>query len=121
MVYKLTELRLEAATEILDRYRAQLHKSHHMESRSLERELRDCWGVGYQALKWIMMDLLKTDRYRLVAAYYMQHQNPPGPVQEFKRSLAELYGKQRYDLSDKDGKQKAFWDKAFADAEKDGE
>jgi hypothetical protein len=119
MVYKLTKRRLDAAEPILEKYRSHLHKSRHMQSMVLERELRDCWGIGYQELKDIIIDLAKTDRYRLVAAYYMQHQNAPGPVSEFQKPLADLYGTPHYDPFDKDGKQKAFWENAFAHAEEE--
>lgn len=117
MAYKLTERRLEAVRPILEKYRKLLHKSHHIDPGMLERELRDCWGIGYQALKGIIIDLAKMGRYRLVAAYYMQHQNVPGPVAEFKKPLAQLYGTRGYDHFDKEGKRKTFWENAFGRTE----
>jgi hypothetical protein len=62
----------------------------------------------------IIINLSTIPRYRNLAAYYMQHQNPQGPVSEFQRPLAKLYGTRRYDHLDKDGKRKRFWEKAFA-------
>ena len=117
MVYKLTDRRLEDAREILERFRSQLHRSRHIDNVSFEHELRKVWGIGYQELKWIIRDLAKTDRYRLLAAYYMQYQNAPGPVSEFQKPLADLYGTKHYDAADKDGARKAFWDRAFGEEE----
>ena len=113
---KLTERRLEAAKPILERYRDNIIASHSLEVHSLEQELKDCLKLGYQELKHIMIDLAKTSRYRLVAAYYMQHQNGNAPVSEFKPTLARLYGTADYDPFDKDGKQKRFWENAFKEA-----
>ncbi|HUE69845.1 MAG TPA: hypothetical protein VMP01_03060 [Pirellulaceae bacterium] len=113
-MYKLTERRLEAARDILEKYREQLHRSGSISAMSLEKELRDCWGgMGYQTLKGIIIDMLNNERYRLVAAYYMQHQNAPGPVSEFKPHLARLYGTPTYDPFDKQGTRKAFWEAAL--------
>jgi hypothetical protein len=112
-MYKLTDRRLAAARDILDKYAGQLETRRPIESGLLEKELREVWDIGYQEQKNIIIDLLKNDRYRLIDAYYMQHQNAPGPVSEFQPHLAGLYGTRMYDPFDKEGKQKQFWDAAF--------
>jgi hypothetical protein len=112
-MYKLTEKRLEEAHGILEKYREQLRTKRYMDSSGLDAELRQCWQIWYQQLKDIMIDMLSNERYKHVAAFYMQHQNAIGPVSEFKPHLAELYGTDDYDHFDKDGSQKAYWDRAF--------
>ena len=116
-MYRLTERRLAAAREILDRYADWLQERRRIDPGMLEKELREIWGIGYQTLKDIIIDMLNQDRYRLIAAYYMQHQNAPGPVSEFQPHLARLYGTRMYDPFDKEGKQKAFWEAALGEAE----
>jgi hypothetical protein len=59
-MYKLTDRRLNSAKVILDKYRELLRTSHRINSMMMEKELRDCWGLGYQALKGIIMALSKT-------------------------------------------------------------
>ncbi len=113
MAYRLTERRLDAARDILDKYAEQLRRSKRIDSMGLEHELRETWDLGYRELKDIMSDLLKTDEYKYIAAYYMQHQNPMGPVSEFKADLAALYGLNWYDSPERQKKQAAFWKRYF--------
>lgn len=114
-MYRLTDRRLAAAREILDRYADWLNERHHIDPGMLEKELRETWDIGYQSLKDIIADMLNHERYRLVAAYYMQHQNATGPVSEFQPHLARLYGTRMYDPFDPEGKRKAFWEAAFGE------
>jgi hypothetical protein len=109
-MYRLTERRFARAKPILDKYRERLHTAGDISAGELERELRDCWGVGYQALKGIIEDLAKRNHYRYLAAYYMEHSSAPGVVSEFKPVLAKMYGIRSYGHSpDRESKREAFW------------
>ena len=37
-------------------------------------------GVGYRELKDIVRDLARVEEFQHLAAYYMEHSNPTGPV-----------------------------------------
>lgn len=106
-MYKLTENRLRAAHAILEKYRDALYETQGIRCMDFEHELRDCWGVGYQSLKDIIIDLSKLDRYEHLAAYYMQFQNPTGVVSEFQGRLAEIYGSRHATDAD------AYWERAI--------
>ena len=76
----------------------------------LERELRDLWGIGYQELKDIIIDMVKKDQFPEVAAYYMEHSNSGvGVVSEFKRPLSKLYGIPYFHHADREKKRQEFW------------
>jgi hypothetical protein len=64
-MYRLTNRRLSAATTILEKYRAKLFGSHQIEPMHLEQELRDLWDIGYQELKDVMIDMLKTSGFNM--------------------------------------------------------
>ena len=105
----LTQRRFEKAKHILDKYHKQLHETGQYSTSAFEKELRDCWGIGYQELKAVIIDLSKKETYRYLAARYMES-GCPGVVMEFKRTLAEMYGIKSYDHSpDREEKRKAFW------------
>ena len=114
-MYRLTKRRKEKAREILDRYTQQLYNQRSIDG-PLERELRELWKVGYQELKWIMIDMLeKHPEYAHLAAHYMEYSNGPGVVMEFQGSLAEVYGLSSwYYDAEKEKKRAAFWERAFA-------
>jgi hypothetical protein len=114
-MYRLTERRLTKARNILEQHREDLYRFQYLNDAILERELATCWKVGYRELKGIFIDLLKVERYRNLAAYYMQFQNAPGPVFEFKDSLARLYGCTSYHAPDRDKRQRAYWERALAE------
>jgi hypothetical protein len=106
----LTQRRFEKAKPLLDKYREQLHSTGHTSAEDLEHELRECWGVGYQELKQIIIDLSKRDHYRYLAACYMENSNAPCVIEEFKAVLAAMYGIKSYDHApDREEKQRAFW------------
>jgi hypothetical protein len=113
-MYRLTDKRLQKAQPILDKYRADLFTARSFAVRGLERELRDTWSLGYQELKDIIRELLKNDRYREVAAYYMERSNPVGVVSEFQQPLAYLYGLKWFHAPEREGKRAAFWERVFA-------
>lgn len=108
-MYRLTERRLQKAANILEKYRDQLHTRFHFDARQFEMELRECWGTGYRGIKSVVKDMLKNDRYRHVAVYYMEHANAPVVVSEFKLPLAKVYGIRRYDSAETEQKRNEFW------------
>ena len=114
-MYRLTKHMKAKARDVLDQYTRQLHDTRSMEG-GLEPELRQLWGLGYQALKYIMIDIvLNHPEYAHLAAYYMDS-NPSGlVVTEFKRPLAKLYGLTSWHYDDeKDDKRADYWKNAFA-------
>ena len=116
-MYKLTDRRLKKAEPILEKYRTELHGRGDFMVRVFERELRDCWGLGYQELKDIFKQLSKMARYRYLATYYMENSNAPTVASEFKRVLASLYGvtsRKGYDAPERELKREAFWEKIKA-------
>ena len=114
-MYRLTEHRKAKARDILDRYTRRLHDTRSIKVVRLELKLRKVWGLGYQALKHIMIDILANHpEYVHLAAYYMEH-NPSGVVSEFQQPLAKLYGLSSWYHDDKkETKRTAFWENAFA-------
>jgi hypothetical protein len=125
-MYRLTDRRLESARPILEKYRAALIANKGFHPGSLEQELRQCFAVGgtplgYQSLKDIMIDMLKRERYRHVALYYMEHQNPTGPVSEFQGPLARAFSMPQYDRQDREGKRKQFWGAFFSGQEENSD
>ena len=105
----LTDRRFEKVKPILDKYREWLHSSGCINCGMLESELRECLNIGYRELKGIMIDLASKAHYVYLGAYYMQFQNGPGPVSEFKGTLGRLYGCGDYDATGCDAKREAFW------------
>lgn len=109
-MYRLTEKRLARAEGILEKYRAELFAKRSFSAQSFERELCELWQVGYQQMKSIARDMLTKERYREVAAYYMEHSNPgTGVAAEFKLPLASLYGVRPYDAPEREEMRKKFW------------
>lgn len=109
---RLTDRRFEQAKPILDRYRDKLAQSqnHSFHAGFLEKELRELWRMGYQELKGVMKDLSRRPGYTHLAAYYMEHSNAgSGVAEEFKDTLAALYGVRHYHADDREEKQRAFW------------
>ncbi len=112
-MYRLTEIRLASAQAILEQHRAELFERHCFDTHSFERELRDTWSLGYRELKDIMCDMLKHERYREVAAFYMEHSNAPVVVSEFKQPLASLYGVRSYHAAECEEMRRKFWAGVF--------
>ena len=113
-MYRLTNRRLEAARPILDEYQTRLFSHQSFDAQALEYELREVWGIGYQELKDVAADMVKQDRYREVALFYMERSNPgTGVAAEFKPVLAKAYGVRSYDQPDRDAKREAFWADVF--------
>ncbi len=113
-MYRLTEKRLASAEAILGKYRAELFANRCFNAQIFERELRDLWQTGYQEMKSIALQLLKNERYREVAVYYMEHSNPgTGVAAEFKRALASLYGMESFHAVERDEMRKKFWASVF--------
>ena len=118
-MYRLTPLRKSQAQDVLDRYTKYLHDARVFECRALERELGDLWGLGYQTLKDIMIDVVSNHtEYVHLAAYYMEHSGrmgSQGVVSEFQTPLAKLFGLSSWDYDTaKEERRKQFWENAFA-------
>ena len=108
-MYKLTPRRLEKAKDILEHYRETLFLRFTYNTDQFEKALRECWNLGYRELKDIATDMLKHERYKHIAVYYMEHSNLPVVVSEFKPVLAKVYGIQCYHAPDLKQKREAFW------------
>ncbi|MCK4660338.1 MAG: hypothetical protein KAV82_12515 [Phycisphaerae bacterium] len=116
-MYSLTEKRLASAEAILENYRAQLFAQRPFDAQSFERELRDLWQTGYQEMNSVALQLLKNERYREVAVYYMEHSNPgTGVAAEFKLPLASVYGVKTFDAPEREEMQKRYWANVFESA-----
>lgn len=109
---RLTDRRFHSAKLILDRHNKRLLETRFLDAGGFERELRELWGMGYQELKWVMIDLCKKPEYTLLAARYMES-GSPGVVCEFQPTLASLYGVDYYHAADREQRQKEFWDRGF--------
>lgn len=108
------EKRRESAQPILENYRAKLFANRSFDAQAFERELRDLWKTGYQEMKSISLDMLKNERYREVAAYYMEHSNAgTGVAAEFKLALASLYGVKSFHAAECDDMRERFWTRVF--------
>ncbi|HUU11629.1 MAG TPA: hypothetical protein VM431_13965 [Phycisphaerae bacterium] len=110
-MYRLTQPSMRKAELILEDYRKRLYKHFRFDARSLEIELRGCWNVGYQELKDIFRDMLRLDRYRYVAIYYMENISGSAVVSEFQKPLAQAYGVRFFRAPEMQRKRKEFWDK----------
>jgi hypothetical protein len=105
---------IEQAGPILEHYRTRLVVERKFDAAEFEKDLRSLWQIGYQELKPRIIEIGKDDRYREVAAYYMERINAPVVVSEFKPFLAELYGLASYDVPEREGKKAEFWSGVFA-------
>lgn len=108
----LTDKRLAAAKDILEKYRKWLHESGEMDARQFEAELRKCWDTGYLTIRTIVKDMVKNHpRYKYVAAYYMENGDPNGTGAHFRPALAKLYGTKQVAGEEREKKRAAFWKK----------
>jgi len=107
-MYRLTTRRLHKAEPILEKYRDKLYRHLRFEAWVFENELKECWNVGYQEIKYIMLDMLRLERYRYLVLYYMQSVNTC-VVSEFQGSLAEAYGSKDFYAPDMNLRRKTFW------------
>jgi len=111
MMYTLTNRRFQQAEGIFEKYQDVLFKNLKYDTGDFERELKNCWDVGYQEIKSILIDLVKKHpKFRYLALYYMQFQNPSGPISEFLETLAEQYGVEYYRSDECKTKQEEFWE-----------
>lgn len=109
---RLTEARFQKAKPILDRYREQFHRTRHLNTTLFEKDLKEIWGLHYQELKTVMIDLSRRPEYLYLAARYMEG-GSPGVVSEFQSPLAALYGLRYYHAPDREERQREFWKRAF--------
>lgn len=112
-MYRLTDRRLASARPILQRYHDQLMKHHSIVVSKLEQELRDLWGIGYQELKDVIIDMVKKNTFPELAVYYMEHSPGAGVVCEFQRPLAEIYGISHFHHADREQKRQEYWARVF--------
>ncbi len=110
-MYRVTPRRMKKALPILERHRAELHKSGRMDARGFEMELRECWDVGYQEMKSLAEDLSKNERYRFVAAFYMENSNGSRDMvaSVLKDVLEKLYGFDWHVSRDYEAARDKFW------------
>ncbi len=110
-MYRVTPRRLKKALPILERHRGELHKSGQMDALVFEMELRECWDVGYQEMKSLAEDLSKNERYRFVAAFYMENSNGSRDMvaSELKDVLEKLYGFDWHVSRDYEASRDKFW------------
>jgi hypothetical protein len=122
-MYKLTDRRFDATKRIFEKYRQELFANHEFDAHTFERELRGVLDTGYQELKDVMMEIVrktrldlprKTDRYRELAVYYMEHINGPGVVSEFQQPLADVFGVTYFHAPDVAQKRDGYWKNVFA-------
>lgn len=101
-MYKLTQRREAKALPILDGAYASLANRGRFDVHALERELRECWNVGYHELYQILEDSFRNDRWRYVSVYYMERVQP-ALTMELRHALTKAYGVRR-------GSAKSEWD-----------
>lgn len=121
---KMTPRRLEAAKTVLENYREELFSRHSFDCFRFEIELRAALRTGYHGIKDVMCQMVErkhrppfekpTDRYRQVAAYYMEHENGGMIVCEYQLPLTELFGAADYASDDWREKEAAYWERTFA-------
>lgn len=106
---------MEKAKHIFEKYRTELHQHHQANCAQMEKELKDCFNLGYQEIKDIIIDLFAQERYKCLAAYFMENiDTSVGVVSEYHESLAKLYGIDWYYADDRVEKQNAFWNAFFS-------
>ena len=102
---KVTEERLKDAVPILEKYIAELNEKKEMNLIAFEAELNELWHVNYQGLKPFICALSMKNKYKYIAAYYMEKRM----VFEFHDAMVGVYGaKLRSDQYFENGKK--FWD-----------
>lgn len=94
---------------MLEQFRQELMSRGTFDSWLFEHELHELWNLGYRSLKDLIVDLASNNRFKHVAAYYMQFSNTSGPVCEFKPTLARLYGLRTYDCEECEQARDQYW------------
>jgi hypothetical protein len=112
-MYRLTDRRKAKALPILQKYKTKLDSSGSINEVGFEKELCECWNVGYREIKDLIEDLAKCKEYIYLAAYYMENSNAgAGVVTEFQSVLAKLYGIKWYSHNAETlAARKSFWAK----------
>ncbi len=110
-MYKVTENRLAKAKPILEEFRTILHSEGQINAKEFEMKLRECWNVGYVEMKSLAEDLSRIERYRFLAAYYMEYSNGSRNLValEFENVLANIYKIDYYHHPELPVKRDAFW------------
>ena len=112
-MYTLTEARMKLVRPVLERYRQSLIETKAFEPGDLEKELKDVLATGYREVRSIILQVFnRHERYRYVAAFYMEHISANVVPFEFQDALAKAYGIQAYNSPELDDAAKAFWSRA---------
>ena len=90
-MYKLTKRRETKALSILEQAYESLVARGWFEVGRFERELRDCWNIGYHELYDVLEDAFKDERWLYVAVYYMERIMPM-LTSELRHALSKAYG-----------------------------
>ena len=90
-MYKLTKRREAKALPILEQAYKSLVTHGGFEVGRFERELRDCWNIGYHELYSVLEDAFKDERWLYVAVYYMER-IMPSLTTELQYALSKAYG-----------------------------
>lgn len=112
---KLTKRRMDKAVRIFEEFRTKLHKYHRINCAQMEKELKECLSLNYQAIKGIITDLSARERYKYLACYFMENMGMSAAVvSEYRQPLAKLYGIDSYYADDRQEKRNAFWETLFS-------
>lgn len=110
-MYRLTQRRLQKAQSILDEAFIFLVKTKGQAfPYDFERNLRNCWNIGYQELKDIMKDVLKEEKYKYLAVLYMEA-GGECVVCEFQAPLAKVHGLKYFTRDGLLANRHKFWNK----------
>ena len=90
-MYKMTKRREAKALPILEHAYKSLVTYGGFEVGRFERELRDCWNIGYHELYAVLEDAFKDKRWLYVAVYYMER-IMPSLTTELQYALSKAYG-----------------------------
>lgn len=109
-MYKITQRREKKARPILEKAYESLVTRGRFDVHALERELRQCWNVGYHELYEILEDAFKDEKWFPVAVYYMERISSPHPTCELRCALSRAYGLKKLVSCDKsEFAREAFW------------
>lgn len=109
-MYRLTPLRRKKVKPILEKHRDELYASGRTCVADIEMALRDCLNTGWREVKSIVTALAKEERYKYLAAFFMESIEGMERVpSEFKPVLSKLYGIRRFSDAERGERRKAFW------------
>lgn len=108
----LTQRRLAIMRPILESYMTRLRKHRTISNGDLEMELRKALDTGYRTIKGLMIELLDSPDYGLLALHYLDE--TPGPPSEAKPHVERIYGVRRHSsVEEWDDARQRFWETAL--------